>query len=84
MVPKPEIFSNNFRAVTIDSKGNEKSFDFDQHEFYHGYLKGTFHNKVNFLSYFVWLLFLHNFQKYSIQTLPKDFIQWRRLSNISV
>ena len=41
-MPKPELFSSSFEAVTVDSEGNEKKFDFDQSEFYHGYLKGLY------------------------------------------
>ena len=40
MVSKPELFSNGFRAITVDKSGNEKEFAVNKDDFYHGFVKG--------------------------------------------
>lgn len=40
LIPRPELFSQNFKAVTVGSDGTEKEFKVNKNDFYHGYVKG--------------------------------------------
>ncbi|XP_046854378.1 ADAM 17-like protease [Xenia sp. Carnegie-2017] len=41
LIPRPELFSQNFEAVTVGSDGTEKEFKVNKNDFYHGYVKGA-------------------------------------------
>lgn len=40
-MPKPELFSEHFKAVTVDENGTETEFMVNKNDFYRGYVIGV-------------------------------------------
>ena len=51
LVSKPELFSKEFQAVTVDENGTETAFMVNKNDFYHGFVRGKSETDYSDLCY---------------------------------